>query len=112
MNFRVGRVTDGIFQHGECRVEVADVSDGPVRLGVRPEDLLAEAIGPKLAEVTLDVVEHMGHETMVYFDLEGRQQVARLAADVPYRPGDSLVLHLRPDSWHLFADDDEGKWLN
>ncbi len=31
--------------------------------------------------VALDVVEHMGHETMVHFELAGQQHVARLSAD-------------------------------
>jgi len=112
MNFFAGRVADGVFQHGGCRLEVAGLPDGLVLLGVRPEDLLAEPLGPRLADVTLDVVERMGHETMVYFTHDGSQRVARLAAAAPYRPGDSMPLHLRPASWHLFADDETGVRLN
>ena len=81
MNFVTGRVTGGVFQHGDCRVDVAGAPDGPAVLGVRPEDVVAESAGPHLADATLDVVERMGHETMVYFSLDGSQQVARLAAD-------------------------------
>jgi len=77
--------------------------DGPATLGVRPEDFLTNGDGIPLAKVTLDVVEHMGHETMVHFELAGSQHVARLSADTPVQPGDQLGLSVRPGAYHLFA---------
>jgi multiple sugar transport system ATP-binding protein len=87
------------------------VPDGPAILGVRPEDLLPADDGPQLGAVTLDVVEHMGHETIAHFSLAGGAHVARLAADANVQIGDRLPLAIRPGAYHLFAADD-GRRLN
>jgi multiple sugar transport system ATP-binding protein len=66
----------------------------PVTLGVRPEHLTADTPeGVKIADVSVDLVEHLGGETLLYartpdgrpltISLEGQQQVAggvRIAA--------------------------------
>ena len=80
-------------------------------LGVRPEDLLAREDGCRLGNVTLDVIEHMGHETMAHFALAGGKHVARLAADAGVKPGDRLNLAIRPGAYHLFSGAD-GRRLN
>jgi multiple sugar transport system ATP-binding protein len=86
-------------------------TDGPALLGVRPEDLLLRDEGPQLGTVTLDVVEHMGHETIAHFELAGGEHVARLAADAHVGPGDRMNLSIRPGAFHLFSADD-GRRLN
>ena len=68
--------------------------------------------GLPLATVTLDVVEQMGHETMVYFDLAESSYVARLPADAHIQPGNRIPLAIRPNAYHLFAADDAGRRLN
>jgi len=84
----------------------------PATLGVRPEDMLTSGDGLPLATVTLDVVEHMGHETMVHFELAGGQHIARLSPDTTTQPGDKLALSIRPGAFHLFASDEAGRRLN
>src|SRR4051812_12646748 len=122
MNFIPGNVEDGAFRfahmNGDQAAGVAGRSEtpsGPVTLGVRPEDLVANdesaASSAKFATVTLDVVEHMGHETMAHFALAGGQHVARLPADARVQPGDRLPLSIRPGAYHLFAAAD-GRRLN
>jgi multiple sugar transport system ATP-binding protein len=97
---------------GQRVVNLEDsVPDGPALLGVRPEDLVTRDDGPRLGTVTLDVVEHMGHETIAHFALAGGEHVARLAADAKVSPGDQLAISIRPGSYHLFASDD-GRRLN
>jgi ABC-type sugar transport system ATPase subunit len=76
---------------------------------VRPEDIHAAATGPSLGEVTLDVVEQMGHESMGYFHLAGERCAMRLAPDSGLTAGDRIEPRMRPGSWNLFADDAEGK---
>lgn len=141
MNFIPGEVRQGVFKfsatNGHGKATVAGVSDpgraggkaglgdasyndldigesipnGPAVLGVRPEDLLARDDEPRLGTVTLDVVEHMGHETIAHFALAGGEHMARLAADAGVQPGDRLNLSIRTGSFHLFAADD-GRRLN
>jgi multiple sugar transport system ATP-binding protein len=88
-----------------------EIPNGPAVLGVRPEDLLTRDDGAPLGTVTLDVVEHMGHETIAHFALAGGDHVARLPADAGVQPGDQLLLSIRPGAFHLFSGDD-GRRLN
>jgi multiple sugar transport system ATP-binding protein len=105
-------------------IQVGDrIPNGPALLGVRPEDLIVATGGPpvdvqasrllppSLGTVTLDVVEHMGHETIAHFALAGADHVARLPADAGVGPGDSLPLSIRPGGFHLFSAAD-GRRLN
>jgi multiple sugar transport system ATP-binding protein len=116
MNFIPGRIENGSFQFAEGGdVKVNGTPNGPATLGVRPEDLLVDGESAssdrRLATVTLDVVEHMGHETMAHFALAGNNHVARLPADARVQPGDRLPLAIRPGAYHLFAAPD-GRRLN
>jgi multiple sugar transport system ATP-binding protein len=74
--------------------------------------LVTTGDGVPLAKVTLEVVEQMGHETMVHFTLAGNDHVARLAPDAGAQPGDCLPLSIRPGAFHLFAGDELGQRLN
>jgi multiple sugar transport system ATP-binding protein len=107
MNFIAGDLNDGAFAFGEHRLSNLGVSgvgyDGPVTIGIRPEDLLANGSGPVLPSVKLDVVEQMGHESIGYFQLAGGRHAMRIAPDSGLAPGDAVTPHLRPGSWHLFA---------
>jgi multiple sugar transport system ATP-binding protein len=85
---------------------------GPATLGVRPEDLLPDGQGLPLATVELDVVEQMGHETMVHFALAGSDHIARLAPEFRVAPGERLALAIRPGAFHLFDNDAIGARLN
>ncbi|MCC6493457.1 MAG: sn-glycerol-3-phosphate ABC transporter ATP-binding protein UgpC [Pirellulales bacterium] len=84
---------------------------GSAILGVRPEDLALDAAGPPLAQVTLEVVEQMGHESMGYFSLAGQRCAMRLPANSGLAAGDRVEPRLRPGSWRLFADDPQGRRL-
>ena len=118
MNMVPGEVRGGKFKltsaaNGAASFDVAgNIPEGEAVLGVRPEDLLTEHTGLPLGDVTLEVVEHMGHETMVHFELVGDRHVARLPADANVGSGDRLSLSIRPGAYHLFAADDAGQRLN
>jgi len=113
MNFIAGEVKGGIFRRGAIAIEVgAGIGDGDAIFGVRPEDLDVDASGPLFAEVAVDVVERMGHETLVHFEVEGQRAVARLAPDYAGQRGDRLRLALSRDRWHLFAASGRGERLN
>jgi ABC-type sugar transport system ATPase subunit len=86
------------------------IADGPAVLGVRPEDLLPGRDGIALGDVTIDVIEHLGHETMAHFTLGDHPHVARLPANAVVLPGERLPLAIRPGAYHLFSVD--GRRLN
>jgi multiple sugar transport system ATP-binding protein len=134
MNFIAGEVRHGVFRfmpgangdqaHSPSLAESsgvnlaysevgvgAQIPDGRALLGVRPEDLILRGEGTPLGPLSLDVVEHLGHETIVHFTLAGSDHVARLPADAGVQPGDRLPLSIRPGAFHLFAGDD-GRRLN
>jgi multiple sugar transport system ATP-binding protein len=95
-----------------CEIEVGrTIPDGPVALGVRPEDLLPGGDGIALGQVTIDVIQHMGHETMAHFNLSDNSHVARLPASAVIQPGDRLPLAIRRGAVHLFSAID-GRRLN
>jgi multiple sugar transport system ATP-binding protein len=125
MNFIPGQIENGAFRFAgaatNCEaapaneIKIDAEPNGAATLGVRPEDLLVDSepagSSRRFATVTLDVVEHMGHETMAHFALAGNQHVARLPATARVQPGDRLPLSIRPGAYHLFAADD-GRRLN
>jgi multiple sugar transport system ATP-binding protein len=133
MNFIPGRIENGGFRFAHTNgAQAANLSaesttipldasapPGAATLGIRPEDFLidnetaSEPSGSprRFATVTLDVVEHMGHETMAHFSLAGSQHVARLPATVRVQPGDHLPLAIRPGALHVFSATD-GRRLN
>jgi multiple sugar transport system ATP-binding protein len=118
MNFIRGHIDHGTFHFATSNGDLTQAviigdqtPNGVAVLGVRPEDLLPRADGASLGTVTLDVVEHMGHETIAHFALAGGDHVARLPADAGVGPGDQLPLSIRPGAFHLFSDVD-GRRLN
>jgi multiple sugar transport system ATP-binding protein len=114
MNFFPGQIEGSAFcaAAGPTIPVDATIPSGPAILGVRPEDLVPPGEGLPLATVVLDVVEQMGHETMVYFDLAESSYVARLPADAHIQPGNRIPLAIRAGAYHLFAADDAGRRLN
>jgi multiple sugar transport system ATP-binding protein len=122
MNFIRGEIANGAFQFADSAVNGNGVTArtislgstlpaGPAVLGVRPEDLLPSDDGCRLGPVTLDVIEHMGHETMAHFSMADGAHVARLPANAGVQPGDRLALAIRPGAFHLFSAAD-GRRLN
>jgi ABC-type sugar transport system ATPase subunit len=100
MNFVDGEISDGAFsangvayplKAGANGAANRQLPSGEVTLGFRPENLTTDAAHPKIADVELDVVEHMGHETIVYFTLAGNSLIARL--------------HSKADAQHLTGFD-------
>ena len=103
MNFVSGHVANGVFRGTSCVLDLQhDTADGEVILGIRSEHLTIESGLPTFATSTVELVECMGHETMLYFRIDGAQFVSRLDANVALRAGDSIRVSVRPGGWHLF----------
>jgi len=116
MNFFTAAVTSGrhlAFAGGRARFGLTEAQATAlagreqVILGIRPEDLRAEAdfvtAHPETAlEATVEVVEPLGAETLVHFSLDGAQLVARLGAAAALRAGERLHLAVAPERLHFF----------
>ncbi|MDP2361817.1 MAG: sn-glycerol-3-phosphate ABC transporter ATP-binding protein UgpC [bacterium] len=110
MNFLPGEVGHGGFTPQGAMQPLAlgrDLPAGPALLGIRPESLDLDPALPLLAEVELDVVEHMGHETLAYFVLGGQACVARLVPAAGLAPGRRVRLGVKATGWHFFAHEGE-----
>ena len=73
--------------------------------GLRPEHM-TEVRGEEQQQgrdftVTLDVVEPMGMETMVFFTVQGAEVCARVAPECATGPGQPMRLHANLDNMHL-----------
>jgi ABC-type sugar transport system ATPase subunit len=103
MNFLRGSIDGAEFQYGDRTLPVdANLPDGPALLGIRPEHFEL-ARGEMILDGVVDVVERMGHETIVYLQHENEQLIARLGPEVSRSPGDRIALDAPSDSWHFFA---------
>lgn len=122
MNFFAGDVANREFHVAGSRqrlpLAAAGVPEGPAVLGIRPEDLFVPTDGgePGFATVSVDMAEHLGHETLVHFRLPAATlaavSIARLPGDSAVQAGDRLDLAVRRQAIHVFAADDEGRRLN
>ena len=95
-------VSDGVSQP----LTGYEFADGPpsgtaAEFGVRPEHI---RIDPEngLHTATVDIVEPMGAETVVWCSLAGTTISLRLDGDASAKPGDTLKLSFRDDRLNLF----------
>ncbi|MBC20137.1 MAG: sugar ABC transporter ATP-binding protein [Planctomycetaceae bacterium] len=110
MNFIRGNVMESVFSGSGIRLALDKVShQGPATLGVRPEDLtIAKGDTTSIFSVPIEVVERMGHETVLYFQLSGDPLVARIEEDLAIKAGENVPFTIKSQRWHLFeATDDE-----
>jgi multiple sugar transport system ATP-binding protein len=77
-------------------------ASGTVALGVRPEHLQLQAAGPGTLAVRVGVVEPLGSDTLVYFELDGVRHVARVAPEHTPATGDTVHLGVVMDRAHCF----------
>ena len=102
MNFFAGEMRGGEFhfagrRHGPptCGDEWS-LPPARRRSAFAPKTCSPTATACRWPRVALDVVEHMGHETMVHFELAGQQHVARLPRVAAANSRRSIVLGNSP----------------
>ena len=115
INFLGGRLEGGAFTAGgHCLAPgraLRSNFDGPVLLGVRPQDLRAvdRTDAPSLPGV-VEAFEHLGHEAFVHAHTAAGRVVA--AADIGFRTRHGDTVHLVPDLERLlFFDALDGRTL-
>jgi ABC-type sugar transport system ATPase subunit len=121
MNTVPGQIADGVFRAGELAVPLGPQltrADGPVVLGIRPENIvvadLAGADAPAdaaVVEMTLDVIEAIEPDTLLVLvcgDVSLTARVLRRSANL--KPGDKVRVSLPRASLHFF-DPEDGRLL-
>ena len=111
MNFLAGRLDGGVFTSGALHMPMEGYefarppAGGIAVMGIRPEHILtgAEAeAAPVRASVTVDLVESLGSDTLVYTELAGGQLRIRMDGLAQVRPGDTLTAGFDPARASLF----------
>ncbi|MCH5350487.1 MAG: sn-glycerol-3-phosphate ABC transporter ATP-binding protein UgpC [Clostridiales bacterium] len=80
-----------------------------VLLGIRPEDVhyeqsLVEAHPDCVINATVDVIENLGNETILYLNVEGKEDytISRVNARYSFTQGEQVKMYLATDHAHLF----------
>ncbi|MEP2531436.1 ABC transporter ATP-binding protein [Shimia sp.] len=87
--------------------EFADNQDnaGEVTIGIRPEHLITGELASKApvkSSVTVELVEPMGSDTLVYAALNGNQMRIRMEGNARVQAGDNLAIGIDPSRASLF----------
>ncbi|MDE6200740.1 MAG: ABC transporter ATP-binding protein [Clostridiales bacterium] len=91
------------------RILDKSVVGSDVLLGIRPEDVryeqaLIDAHPESVIESTVDVIENLGNETILYLNVEGKDDytIARVNARYSFEQGETLKMYLATEHAHLF----------
>lgn len=116
MNFLEGTINQGEFVAPAIRYAFGLHSaklpeQQKVTLGFRPEHLSLESSYPTIGQGRVTLVENIGSEMFVHFDLAGHALIGKFSTERRLKPGEVVELHLSPKHWHLFAADTSGNRL-
>ncbi|MEN8008105.1 MAG: sn-glycerol-3-phosphate ABC transporter ATP-binding protein UgpC [Candidatus Krumholzibacteriota bacterium] len=90
----------------------AGLLDTPVTLGIRPEHIdVVEDSGAAAVSAPVQVLESLGNETLLYFQLGGGQFTVRGPGQLAAGIDQELPLAFRPDHIHLFEAGEKGDAL-
>lgn len=78
-------------------------ADGPLRVGLRPQDLRVSAAGPLAG--TVDAVERLGFDGFAFVRMNNVQVAARFDGEQPVKVGDTVHLAPQGDALHVFTAD-------
>ena len=90
------------------RQQVTDrPKDDKLVFGIRPEHMgITEAAGTKLADVRVELVEHLGDQTMLYASTQGGQPLTiALHGQQNIASGTTVTAYVDPARYHVFAED-------
>ena len=112
MNFFEGYLKSGTFTKGDLSVPMegydfitAHTTDCRAIFGVRPEHIVTGELvtrAPVQASVTIDLVEPMGSDTLVYAKLAGENFRIRMDGQAKVKIGDQLRVGIDPTRASLF----------
>ncbi|MFB1297302.1 ABC transporter ATP-binding protein [Mycobacterium sp. pW049] len=104
MNLVDGTLSGTTFSHPDgLTLSVEAAADGPVTLGVRPDDLLPTAASDD-SSARVILIEHLGPRAIVTIDVHGTEltSVVETARLTGITEGTAVDLAVRPGATHLF----------
>ncbi|MCK5273677.1 MAG: TOBE domain-containing protein, partial [Alphaproteobacteria bacterium] len=105
MNFLEGRAEGGkVVVNGAAGLAApADIPDGPVLVGLRPEHLAVVDGGAAMLELAAEAVEPLGADTLVHGRLDDGQLVTiRFSGTPTFGEGDRIALAAEAANLHFF----------
>ena len=112
MNFLDGDLEQHAFRKDDIHLPMVgytfgspQVADRPATIGIRPEHVVTGELvpgAPVQAEVTAELVEPMGADTLVWGRLGGEPFRIRMDGQARVRPGDRLPIGIDPSKASLF----------
>ncbi|MBR0793111.1 sn-glycerol-3-phosphate ABC transporter ATP-binding protein UgpC [Bradyrhizobium manausense] len=75
---------------------------GNAVLGIRPEHFAVAADGADGIAIDVKLVEPLGSDTLIHFDLAGGSAIARVDPALRPKVGDRITLRAQPGKTHLF----------
>jgi multiple sugar transport system ATP-binding protein len=119
MNFFEGRIENGTFRVADSSIPLTgyeamshSLRSGQASLGIRPEHITINATSPHpfQADSTIQVVEPMGADTLIWTELAGAPLAIRVEGERTLDVGDSIRLSFDPSRASLF-DAESGERL-
>ena len=112
MNFIEGDLKGGVFHGNGMEMPMTGYgyvdgqpSDRPVTIGIRPEHIVTGELvssAPQQFEVSVDLVEPMGSDTLVYATLGANSLRVRMDGQAKVAPGDKLAIGVDTSRASLF----------
>ena len=82
--------------------KLTDLNINEIMLGIRPEDIRILKDDDGLYSTNVDVVEPIGNETYIYFNVESNQFIARVASNLSIKQSEIITIGFNLDKIHLF----------
>jgi multiple sugar transport system ATP-binding protein len=119
MNFIEGHLENGAFKKGDLTLpmigytyQAPQVTDRPVTIGIRPEHVVTgelAAKAPVQMTISVDLVESMGSDTLVYATMNGEPFRVRMDGQATVKSGETLEIGIDPSRASLFDKADEAR---
>ena len=119
MNFLEGTLDGGAFKSRDLSLSMQgyafaapQVASGPAIIGIRPEHVITGELvpgAPFQTEVTIDLVEPMGSDTLVYAQIDDKPFRIRMEGQARVKRGETLAIGLDPARASLFDKSTEAR---
>ena len=100
MNLLNAQASGGSVRFADTHITDGAPADGPVTLGIRPEDLLLDPAGP--LSITIDIIEELGAHRLLHASIGQEQLTVHVGKDTEVSPGPAN-LSVKPGTASLFA---------